>query len=103
MTGSTKKQAEREAILEAMKTPPPGGYFVWDGIDEDDRPLSREELKAGIEAHRQKRGRPAGSDKTQITLRVDNDILSAFRATDSGWQTRMNQALREWLKEHAAG
>ena len=21
---------EREAILEAMKTPPPGGYFVWD-------------------------------------------------------------------------
>lgn len=103
MSGSTKKQTEREALLDAMKTPPPAGYFVWDGIDEDDRPLSREEFQAGVEAYRQKRGRPAGSDKTQIALRVDNDILSAFRATGTGWQTRMNQALREWLKEHAAG
>jgi len=46
-------------------------------------------------------GRPAGSGKkTAATLRFDNDILAAFRATGKGWQTRMNNALREWLKEH---
>jgi uncharacterized protein (DUF4415 family) len=31
------------------------------------------------------------------------DVLEAFRATGKGWQTRMNEALKEWLKEHAAG
>jgi uncharacterized protein (DUF4415 family) len=38
--------------------------------------------------------------KTQIALRVDNGVLAAFRATGKGWQTRMNDALKEWLKEH---
>jgi len=33
---------------------------------------------------------------------VDNDILESFRSTGKGWQTRMNDALREWLKEHNA-
>jgi len=26
--------------------------------------------------------------------------LAAFRAGGPGWQTRMNQALREWLQTH---
>ncbi len=50
------------------------------------------------------RGRPAGlNNKEQVAIRFDKDILSAFRATGKGWQTRMNDALKEWLKEHAAG
>ncbi len=32
--------------------------------------------------------------KTQITLRIDNDIIAAFRSTGKGWQSRMNEALR---------
>ena len=55
-------------------------------------------MKAGIEADKRRRGRPAGSDKTQIALRVDNDTLAAFRATGQGWQSRMNQALGEWVR-----
>jgi len=50
MPGSKKILTEREAILKAMATPPPGGYFVWDGVDEDDRPLTEEEMRAGMEA-----------------------------------------------------
>jgi len=39
-----------------------------------------------------------------VSLSVfDTDILDAFRATGKGWQTRMNDALKEWLKEHATG
>jgi len=34
-------------------------------------------------------------------LRVDNVVLDAFRAQGKGWQTRINEALKEWLKEHA--
>lgn len=48
------------------------------------------------------RGRPAGSEKTQIALRVDNATLSAFKATGKGWQSRMNEALAEWIKRRSA-
>ena len=39
-------------------------------------------------------GRPRGSDKEQVTLRLDKAVLAHFRATGPGWQTRMNEALR---------
>lgn len=102
MTGSRKKTTERQAILEAMKILPPGGYYEWDGKDETDRPLIREEMQAGAEEYRKRAGRPTGSgNKEQVAIRIDRDILTAFRATGSGWQTRMNDALRDWLKSHS--
>jgi uncharacterized protein (DUF4415 family) len=90
-----------EQVRAAVRAIPPGTDYVWDGVDEDDRPLTDAEMKAGIAAYKAKRGRPAGSDKTQIALRVDNDTLAAFRATGAGWQSRMNAALRDWAKAHA--
>jgi uncharacterized protein (DUF4415 family) len=75
--------------------------YVWDGQDEDERPLTREEMQGGIEAYRRQRGRPAGSDKESTTIRFDRDVLAAFRAGGPGWQTRMNAALRDWLKSHS--
>ncbi|MEI6704341.1 MAG: BrnA antitoxin family protein [Deltaproteobacteria bacterium] len=48
-----------------------------------------------------KTGRPLGSGvKESQNIRFDRDILASFKATGKGWQTRMNNALREWLKEH---
>lgn len=38
------------------------GPYVWDGKSEEDRPLTRAEMQAGIEAYRRQRGRPASSD-----------------------------------------
>ena len=40
-------------------------------------------------------------NKIKETVFFDEDILSAFRATGEVWQLRMNEALREWLHEHA--
>ena len=77
--------------------------YVWDGQDEDERPLTAGEMQAGIDAYRRQRGRPAGSDKESTTIRFDRDVLEAFRAGGPGWQTRMNAALREWLQSHPAG
>jgi uncharacterized protein (DUF4415 family) len=49
-------------------------------------------------------GRPAGSGKKeQVAIRFDKDVLSSFRAAGPGWQTRMNDALREWLNTHSHG
>ncbi len=48
-----------------------------------------------------RRGRPkAEQAKLSLTVRYDADIIEAFKATGAGWQTRMNAALREWLKTH---
>ena len=48
-----------------------------------------------------RRGRPAGTTtKVSTTVRFDTDVISAFRSSGKGWQTRMNDALRDWLKTH---
>ena len=42
-----------------------------------------------------KRGRPLGSgQKTQVTLRLDTEVLNKFKATGAGWQSRINKALK---------
>ena len=41
------------------------------------------------------------STKISITIDYDVDIISAFRATGNHWQDRINDALKEWLREHA--
>jgi mRNA interferase MazF len=33
-------------------------------------------------------------------IRLDADVVDTFKATGKGWQTRMNAALRDWLKKH---
>ncbi|WP_202801639.1 BrnA antitoxin family protein [Herbaspirillum sp. CF444] len=33
-------------------------------------------------------------------MRVDEDVLEAFKNEGEGWQTRMNDALRQWGQEH---
>lgn len=73
-------------------------------VDLDDAPELTEEwfekadLMDGAKVVR--RGRPVGKTKESQTIRFDVDVLAAFKATGKGWQTRLNNALREWLKEH---
>ena len=38
--------------------------------------------------------------KTHITLRLDNDIISIFKAEGKGYQTRINEALRTYINDH---
>lgn len=48
------------------------------------------------EAVRRARGRPAiDNPKKQVSLRLDADVIDAFRATGKGWQGRINEALRK--------
>ena len=49
------------------------------------------------------RGRPIGSgSKAQLTVRFDIEVIEAFKVHGSGWQTKMNDALKEWLATHRA-
>jgi uncharacterized protein (DUF4415 family) len=59
-------------------------------------------MKAEYDFDRAKRGAVVPqAGKTRITIYIDDDILEAFRdrsdAAGKGYQTMMNQALREFL------
>jgi uncharacterized protein (DUF4415 family) len=56
--------------------------------------LDRAEIRHGSKIIR--RGRPAlEHPKEAIKLRLDHDVLAAYRKTGSGWQTRINADLRK--------
>jgi uncharacterized protein (DUF4415 family) len=49
-----------------------------------------------------RRGRPLGSGiKTQVTLRLDTEVIEKFKASGDGWQTRINEALKDWTQTRA--
>lgn len=61
------------------------------------RPLS--DFPELVAAFPKARGRPVGSTKSNakksVTLRLDPDVLEAFKAGGAGWHSRINRALRE--------
>ncbi len=47
------------------------------------------------------RGRPRKEiTKAPVNIRLSPDVVEAFRATGRGWQTRVDEALKDWLKSH---
>ena len=60
--------------------------------------------KTATELLAPRRGRPrSASVKEHLNIRLDPDVVEAFRSTGTGWQTRINDALRDWLKRHHPG
>jgi uncharacterized protein (DUF4415 family) len=61
------------------------------------------ELKEKLAARREQEKGPGKSPrKMSTTIRFDADVLTALRATGKGWQTRVNEVMREWVKTHSA-
>ena len=53
--------------------------------------------EAPIDAKPRRRGRPLGQSKSQVTMRLDKDVLSSLKSEGAGWQTRANALLRKAL------
>jgi uncharacterized protein (DUF4415 family) len=68
-------------------------------VDPDDAPdLTSPYWAKKMEAAIVSRGRPRLAEtKTSTTIRLDDDVIQRFKAKGPKWQTRINDALREWL------
>lgn len=75
-------------------------------VDPNDAPrldqewFDRAEIREGDRLiRRAKIGRPKkDAPKKTVNIRLDPDVLAHFRATGSGWQSRINEALRKAAK-----
>ncbi|MBW8727281.1 MAG: BrnA antitoxin family protein [Inquilinus limosus] len=85
------------------RKPPDISQEAWDAVDSP--PLTDEMLRSLrpiaetdpdlVAAYRRYRGQQKAPTKQMVTLRLDPDVVEAFRATGTGWQRRMNDALRK--------
>jgi len=76
------------------------GASVW--VDPDDAAeltddfFDRAEIREGERVIR--RGRPPlPAPKQAVTVRLEPELLARLRAGGPGWQSRLNEAVREWL------
>ena len=64
-------------------------------FDESDLPDS---FKKAV----RRRGRPRKANpKVSVHIRFSPEVVAHFKATGRGWQTRMDEALKEWIAEHS--
>ncbi len=78
---------------------------VW--IDPDDAPELTDELFEVADEYvgerLVRRGRPPKAEpKRPVSIRLSSEVLGYFRATGKGWQTRIDDALKEWIAKRPA-
>ncbi|MCL2831083.1 MAG: BrnA antitoxin family protein [Betaproteobacteria bacterium] len=81
-------------------------------IDDDNPEWTEEDFKKAIRFSdlpeslqaklRRGRGPNRAPTKEQISIRLSSETVQYFRATGEGWQTRIDEALREWVKARRA-
>ena len=48
------------------------------------------------------RGRPrATHPKERINIRLSHDVVTHFKSSGDGWQTRIDAALKDWVRTHS--
>ena len=80
--------AEDKAITAAAKADP------------DAQPLTPKQLQAMVPL-KAVRGRPKSENKKLlVSVRYSPEVVHYFKATGTGWQTRMDEALKAWVRRH---
>jgi uncharacterized protein (DUF4415 family) len=91
---------EEEALINAGIAADPDARELDDEWFARAKPASEffdAETYAALCALRQ-RGPKTKPLKVPTTIRFDADVLAMLKASGKGWQTRVNDALREWVK-----
>ena len=73
-----------------------------DGIDWTRAVLTEGEgVEATLTSLRRQRGPSKRPAKEQVAIRFSPEVLAYFRAQGRGWQTRMDEALKEFIASHS--
>ena len=72
-----------------------------DKSDPDAQPLTAKQLKAMVPL-KSLRGRPKSDNKKQlVSVRYSPEVIEYFKSTGEGWQSRMDNVLRQYVASHA--
>lgn len=89
LTDTERVNALSEASIERMAAEDPDNF------------LKTNEDWSQVTVHRPGiRGPQKTPTKKSIAIRLSQDVLENFKATGAGWQSRIDDALRTFLKEH---
>ena len=72
----------------------------WTAKDFEKARPSREVLPESLLRKLGVRGPQKAPTKELISIRLTRDVVESFRATGDGWQSRVDHALKDWLKTH---
>ena len=50
-----------------------------------------------VERWRRTRGKQKAPTKEAVSIRLDQDVLAHYRASGRGWQSRINETLRQYI------
>ncbi len=91
----TKKPIS-EAKVQAMIASDPDAPEATDAQLAQAKPFSEAFPALAENMRKNLGGRPkAENPKVAVSLRLDSEVVSRFKAEGPGWQTRMNEALRQ--------
>jgi uncharacterized protein (DUF4415 family) len=62
---------------------------------------AREVLPLSLQKTLKIRGAQKSPTKVSTTIRLSPDVLAAFKSEGNGWQTRIDTALKDWLRTHS--
>ena len=75
--------------------------------DEDTQELGRDWFQGArpatevvpkvVERWRRTRGKQKAPTKEAVSIRLDQDVLAHYRASGRGWQSRINETLRQYI------
>ena len=71
--------------------------------DPDAQPLTPTQLKAMVPI-KALRGRPKSENKKLLlSVRYSPEVITYFKSTGDGWQSRMDGVLRKYVSRHSRG
>ncbi len=72
----------------------------WTAADFNQALPAREMLPSALLHKLGVRGPQKTPTKELVSIRLSRDVVETFRASGDGWQTRIDHALKEWLRTH---
>lgn len=97
-----RAEARRQKMLTAIRpTAEEDAAITAAAMMDPDNPPLEDGVGAQFKPARRPRGRPV-QDVTKVptTMRLDSVVVDSFKVTGDGWQTRINEALSEYLAAH---